>query len=256
MSKLLEKLERVSRGPTQALGFRAATVMPRGSSIVLIAALSEGDAKAATLARQDADAVLISPAKLNGEGLKQTVDSLAEVPWGVSVKEATTGELSQIKEMGCDFLVFDAAKAPPALLREEGMARIVEIQPSLAYGLVRAIENMPIDAVLIGAEGEVSLSIHQLMTYYHVANLVRKPRVVSVPIDITGEDLEQLVEAGIVGVVVNLEGGVEGELSRLRDAIGALLPSRGRKGKLEPLLPHIGPSQVTELEEEEEEEEE
>ena len=252
MSKLLEKLERVSRGSTQALGFRAAAAATRGSSIVLIAALSEGNAKAATIARQDADAVLISPAKLDGEGLKQIVDSLAEVPWGVSAKEVTTGELSRIKEMGCDFLVFDVAKSPPALLREEGMARIVEIQPSLAYGLVRAIESMPIDAVLIGAEGEVALSIHQLMTYYHVANLVRKPRVVPVPIDVTGEDLDQLVKVGIAGVVVDLEGGLEGELSRLRKAIDALLPSRGRKGKLEPLLPNIGPSQVTELEEEEE----
>ena len=250
MSKLLEKLERVSRDSTQALGFRAATAMTRGPSMVLIAALSQGDAKTATLAQQSADAVLVSVAKLNGEGLRQIVDSLAEVPWGVSVKEVSAAELSQLREMGCDFLVFDAAKAPLALLREEKMAKIVEIQPSLADGLVRAIETMPIDAALIGAEGE--LSIYQLMTYQHVGNLVRKPLVVSAPIDISNEDLEELLEVGIAGVVVKLEREAKGKLSRLRQAIDALPPSRGRKGKVEPLLPHVGESGIIELEEEEE----
>jgi len=253
MSKLLEKLERISRGSTQALGFKAATAMTRGPSIVLIAALSEGDTEAATLARQQgADAVLISLAKLEGEGLRQVVGSLAEVPWGVSVKEGTAEELSQLREMGCDFIVFDAAEAPLALLREKEMAKIVEIQPSLKDGPVRAIESMPIDAVLIGAGGDPALSIHRLMTCYHVANLVRKPRVVSVPMDVTEEDLQQLLEAGIAAVVVNMEKGVRDELSRLREAIDALLPSRGRKGKLEPLLPHIGANEAMEFEEEEE----
>ena len=58
--------------------------------------------------------------------------------------------------------------------------------------------------------------------------------------------------AGIAAVVVNLEKGVRDELSRLREAIDALLPSRGRKEKLEPLLPHIGENEAMEFEEEEE----
>ena len=198
MSMLLDMLERISRGSTQALGFRAAAVK-RGPSMVLIAAFSEGDTEAATIAKQQgADAVLISPTKLEGEGLKQVVGSLAQVPWGVSVREGTPGDMSRLREMGCDFIVFEAAEAPLALLREEAMAKIVEIQPSLARGLVRAIENMPLDAVLIGSESGHSLSVHRLMTYYHMANLVRKPRVVSVPIDVAGEDLQQLVVAEVL----------------------------------------------------------
>ncbi len=252
MCKLLKKLERISRGSTQALGFRAAIARTTGSSMVLIAALSQEDAKVATIAQQGADAVLISLAKLNREGLRQIVGPLAEMPWGVSLKEVTAEELSQLREMGCDFLVFDAAKAPLALLRVEEMAKIVEIQPSLADGLVRAIESMPIDAALIGAEDELSFSIHRLMSYQHVANLVHKPLVVSAPIDIGNEDLEELLDVGICGVVVNLEKGAKGKLSRLRQAIDALPPSKRGKRKVEPLLPYLGEGEMIELEEEEE----
>ena len=73
MSKLLKKLERISRGSTQALGFRTAKARGTGSSMVLIAALSQEDAKATTSAQQGADAVLISLDELNEEGLRQIV---------------------------------------------------------------------------------------------------------------------------------------------------------------------------------------
>ena len=221
--------------------------------MVLIVAFSLGDAKATSLAEHGADAVLISSEKLNGVRLEQIVDSLSEVPWGISAKEVSAEELPHLREMGCDFLVFDATKAPPALLREEEMAKIVEIQPSMADGLARAIESMPIDAALIGAEGGLSPTIYHLMTYQHVANLVRKPLVVSVPTYVTSEDLEELLAVGVAGVVVNLERGLKSNLVRLRQAIGALPPSKGRKGKAEPLLPHIGESRAIELQEEEEE---
>ena len=253
MSKLLEKLESVSRGSVPALGFKAATARTKNPAMVLIAALSEDDAKAAASAQQGADAVLLSLAKLSGEGLKHIVASLDSVIWGVSIKEVTPGKLSELKEMGCDFLVF-APQAPPALLRVEEMAKIVEIEPSLADGLVRAIGGMPIDAALIGTEGELSLSIHHLMTYQRLINLLGKPLVVPVPIDIGREDLEGLQGVGIAGVLVHLEKGAKGKLSQLRQAIDALPSPRKKKGKIEPLLPRIGEGEAIEAEPEEEEE--
>lgn len=244
MSKLLEKLQRISRGPSQPMGFRAAATMPKGPSMVLIAALTEGDA---TSAGESADAVLFPWEKLEGGSLGKIVASLGDLPWGVSLEEATGEELSQLKEMGCDFLVFNAARAPLALLREEEMGKIVEIEPSLADGLVRAIEQLPIDAVLIAEEGE--LSIHRLMVCQHLANLVRKPLVALAPIAMSKEDLQGLFEAGVAGVVVRLEGDVK-ELSRLRQAIEELPSSRGRrKERMEPLLPYAG-EEIAEPEEE------
>ena len=64
---------------------------------------------------------------------------------------------------------------------------------------------------------------------------------------------EELLQAGISGVVVDLEPGVKGELSQLRQAIDALPPFRRRKSKAEALLPYVGEEEVSEPEEEEEE---
>ncbi|MFQ5925253.1 MAG: hypothetical protein ACE5IE_04595 [Dehalococcoidia bacterium] len=243
MSKILEKLQRISSGRSQPMGFRAAATIVKGPSMVLIAALNKGDAASAG---ESADAVLFPGGKLKEGSLGKIVASLGDLPWGVSVEEATGEELSQLKEMGCDFLVFNAARAPLALLREEEMGKIVEIEPSLADGLVRAIEQLPIDAVLIGEEGE--LSIHRLMVCQRLANLVRKPLVALAPIAMSQEELQGLFEAGVVGVVVKLEGSAE-ELSKLRQAIEGLPSFRRRKARVQPLLPYAV-EEITEPEEE------
>lgn len=250
MSKLLDKLNRVSRGPAQPLGFRTAASRPKSPSMALIAVLSPGDTHAATAARKSADAVLLKGAEC------QIVASLGEVPWGATLDEATDPDyIGALKGMGCDFLVFDAAKSPPALLREEAMGKIVEITTSLADGLIRAIEQLPIDAVLIG--GDSKLSVQRLMVCRHLANLVRKPLVVLAPLSMSKEDLEELREVGMAGVVVRVEGLAEEELSRLRQTIDALPPSsRRRRGRVEALLPYPREEGMTRVEEEVEEEEE
>ncbi len=245
MSKLLEKLQHLSRGGTQPIGFRAGAAMTKGPSMALIASLSPGDA----IAGGSADAVLLSLSKLKVEGLRKTIASLSDIPWGVSLEEVRAEEVSQLGEMGCDFLVFEA-RAPLSFLREGKMGRMVHIEPSLAEGLIRAIEQLPIDAVLIGMEGE--LSVKALMGCQHVANLVGKPLVVQIPRGISKEELEQLSQVGIVGVAVRLEGDIEEELSRLRQAIAELSPPRRRRERAEPLIPHLG-EETTLLEEEEEE---
>lgn len=234
VSRLLEKLERISRRPTQPMGFRAQATVPKAPPVVLIAVLGEGEADVGS-----ADAVLFTGPKLKAKSLEQTIASLGEIPWGVSFEGVSGGELSRLREMGCDFLVFEAERSPVALLREGEMAKVVQIEPSLADGLVGAIEQLPIDAVLIGGDGEASLSVHRLMDCQRLANLVRKPLVAAVPIGISREELEELSETGIAGVAVRVEGKV-GELSRLRQAIAELPSPTRRRERVKPLLPRPG----------------
>ena len=242
MSKLLDKLNQVSKGATQPMGFRTVATA-KSPRMVLIAALSEGDDRAATEAKESADAVLIE-----GAGSKIAA-SLGEVPWGVSIAEVNEKGLSQFKKMGCDFLVFDPEKAPLMLLEKEGLGKIAEVEPSLADGLIRAIGQLPIDAVLIG--GEVSLSVHRLMVCQHLANLLRKPLVVLAPLGMSKEDINGLWEAGMSGVMVKVEGGAREELSGLKQAIETLPPSRRVKERVEASLPYPGGEEITSGEEEE-----
>ena len=242
MSKLVDLLQRISRGGAQPIGFRPGAAMSKGPSMALIASLSPGDA----VGGRGADAVLFPLAKMNVESLRKTIASLGDTPWGVSLEEMAAERISQLAEMGCDFLVFEA-RAPLAFLREGKLGKLVQVEPSLAEGLIRAIEQLPIDAVLIGMEGE--LSVKTLMECQHVANLVSKPLVVQIPMGISTEELEELSEIGIVGVVVRVEGGIEEELSRLRQAIAELSPPRRRRERAEPLIPQPG-GEITMPEEE------
>ncbi len=250
MSKLLDKLNQTSRGPAQPLGFRAAVATPKSPRMVLIASLTGRDVPAAAAAKECADAVLLSEAK----GPGKLAASLGELPWGVSIGEATDPDyIGTLKGMGCDFLVCDPEKAPLMLLREEEMGRIVEVEPSLPDGLIRASAQLPIDVVLIG--GEPSLSVHRLMVCQHLANLVHKPLVARAPLGMSSEDLKELWETGLAGVVVKVAGDAREGLLGLRQAIEALPPSRRRRGeKAEALLPYLREEEITEVEEEEEEE--
>ena len=191
--------------------------------------------------------MLFTGPKLRAKSLEQTIASLGEIPWGVSFDGVSGEELSRLREMGCDFLVFEAERAPMALLREGEMAKVVQIEPSLADGLVGAIEQLPIDAVLIGGEGETSLSVHRLMVCQHLASLVRKPLLAAVPIGISREELEELSETGIAGVAVRAEVG---ELSRLRQVIDELPSPTRRRERARPLLPRPG-EEIAQPEEEE-----
>ncbi|MCK4964434.1 MAG: hypothetical protein KAS54_05080 [Dehalococcoidia bacterium] len=253
MSKLLDKLNQVSRGSTPSIGFRAAVAPPKSPRMLLIATLPEVDATAIAAARESADAVLLSEVESAKFFQKQEkiATSFGELPWGVSIGETTEEQLSRLKAAGCDFLVFDAEKAPLMLLREGEMGRILKLGPSLPDGLIRATAQLPIDAVLIG--DEPSLTVQRLMVYQHLANLVHKPLLTTTPIGIPGEDLKELWETGLAGVVVKVAGEAREGLSGLRQAIESLPLARRRSGrKAEALLPYLGEEEeITEVEEEE-----
>lgn len=254
MSKLLDKLNQVSRGSAPPLGFRSVVVASKSPRMVLIAVLSAGDAPAIAAAKENADAVLLSVAESTKffEKLEQLAASLGELPWGVSLGEASDPDyIGALKEAGCDFLVCDAEKAPLILLRKGEMGRIVKVEPSLPDGLLRATTQLPIDVVLIG--GEPSLSVQRLMVCQHLVNLVHKPLVARAPLDMSSEDLKELWETGLAGVVVKVAGEAREGLSGLRQAIESLPLARRRRGeKAEALLPYLGEEEeITEVEEEE-----
>jgi hypothetical protein len=245
VSKLVEKLGQASQGSPQPLGFRGAgsTATQKGSPMVLIVALAEGDAGAAPDDKARADAVLLAKAE------SQVVDALGEALWGVSLDKGTDEQLTQLKGMGCDFLVFEPATAPSSLLGEEALGKIVEIEPDMADGMLRAIDKLPIDAVLLG--GDTTLSVHRLMVCQHLANLVHKPLIARVHLDASKEALEELRETGVTGVVVTLSARDRKGLSRLRQAIDSLPAVRKRrKERVEAVLPSLGREATVEEEEE------
>ena len=134
---------------------------------------------------------------------------------------------------------------------DEKVGRVLQIGLSLDDGLLRTVNDLPVDAVLAGGEAPGdSLDWQSLMQLQRLSNLLSKPLLVAVPAKLTEVEIKALWEAGVDGVIAGVEGA--GGLPELRRIIDGL-PSRSarRRGKSEAILPRLSP-QASAADEEEE----
>ena len=259
MSKFIDKLSLVSQAGLQPMGFRAAQGVPQKPRMLLVATLAQVDVGhlADGVAGADAGLLQIPKPSSGVKTLKQVCQAVPDIPWGGWLKEISRGGVGQMVEAGGDFVVFPAASASLEILQDEKLGKILEVEPSLEPGLLKAVDDLPVDAVLVAGEQgkDHFITWHHLMLFRRCANLLTKPLLVSVPSDVAAGELQALWEAGVGGVVV--EAGIEPpaeKLTKLRQMIDKLtLPSPGKRRKAEPLVPYIREETVVASEEEEEE---
>ena len=256
MSQFIDKLNQVSQVMPQTMGFRAAQPVPEKPKILLIASLAGASAGGLADYVVGADAGLLRIPKLSpgAKTLKEISQAAPDIPWGGRTRDINEGGIKQMAKAGGDFLVFPAANTPLALLQNDEVGKILEVESSLSEGLLRTVNELPVDAVLIAGEQEEGhfLTWHHLMLFQHFADLLTKPLLASTPPDITADELQALWKAGVDGVVIEVEVGQPVDrLKELRQAIDKLaFPSQRKRGKAEALLPHIDSEVDTVAEEE------
>ena len=261
MSRLIDKLNQTSKTVPQPMGFRTAQPASSKPQILLIASLTQTentDSLSNYVAGADALLLHIAKSNLRATALEKIAQSLPDIPWGVWLGDIGEKIIKTMVEVGCDSMVFPSASKVLAIPQDDKVGKILQVESSLSDGLLRAVDELPVDAVLIADEqGRDSLTWHHLMLFQRFANLLIKPLLVSITSNVTASELKVLWEAGVNGVVVEVGiGQPAGRLDELRQTIDKLtFPPRKRK-KAEALLPHMveETSTVTETEEEEEEE--
>ena len=256
MSRLIDGLKKL----TQAMGFRAARQSNAAPSMLIIAAEKIKDDGSPAKNIAGADAILLtaeSETGLTAASLQKSVKSLKDVPWGVSL-DASEDDTAKLVEAGSDFLVFSPGTRFAAVPQDEKTGKVLEVESSMDDGLLRAVNDLPADAILVTDSFEESggLVWHQLMIFRHLRAFIAKPLLVPVPADISDVELNALWEAGIDGIVVNVTGTED--LKDLRQMVGKLPPRSERKrGKTDVFLPHAGTdTHLTVPPDEEEEEDE
>ena len=223
------------------MGFRAEQPVSPKPKMLLIASLAGAnvDNLADYMAGADAGLLPISKLSSGNETFKKISQDVPDIPWGGWLKDISWGEMKQMERIGCDFVIFPAANTSLAILQNNEVGRILEVEASLSEGLLRTIDELPVDAVLIAGEQreDYFLTWQHLMLFWRFANSLAKPLLVSVPSRVMASELQVLWEAGVDGVIV--EAGVGG-LKELRQAIDKLTfsPQR-RQRKAEALLPYI-----------------
>jgi hypothetical protein len=261
MSRLIDALNRVAKAVPQPMGFRAVRPDSSEPRILLIASLAKiEDASHLADGTDGADAVLLRLDKsgLAASTLKKIAASLPNIPWGGWLDDIGNKKMATLVEAGCDFVVFPAASRVLATPQDNKVGKILQVEPSLGEGLLKAVNDMPVDAVLAAHVCEVGEPIlwHHLMILQRLANLLSKPLLVTAPLEITAGEIKALWEAGADGVVLEADTGHLERLKELRQSIGKLkFPASRKRGKAEALLPRIGGEGGTVTPDEEEEEE-
>jgi hypothetical protein len=253
MSKFIDELRRVSQVGLQPMGFRAAQAAPQKPRILLIATIAEADTDRLAERVAGADAGLLSITKLSSgaKTVHKIFKAVSGIPWGGWLKDIGREGIKPIAAASGDFVVFPAASSSLAILQNDAVGKILEVGALLDEGLLKTINDLPVDAVLIAGEQDKFLTWHHLMLFRRCADLLTKPLLVTVPSDVDANELQALWEAGVVGVVV--EAQPEGRISELRQMIDKLtFPSPRQRKKIEPLLPRIVEERTTAPEEEEE----
>ena len=257
MSRLIDELKKADRTSNQPMGFKASRQSAAGPRLRIIASVAPDSNMPAELIKgADAVSLVSKKAKPSTPVTKTTMKKFKDIPWGIHLKNiAGTEALSLVKE-GCDFLIFPADTPVSAIPSDDDTGKIIELESSLDDGLIRAVNNLPVDAVLLtdSFEEDGALVWHRLMIFQHMTNLLSKPVIIHVPPDAAESDIKALWEAGADAVIAEADPGTPNGIKNLRKLIDGL-PARTspKKGSSEALLPYPREAKTAEPEPEEEE---
>lgn len=260
MSRFIDRLKKASQPIPQPMGFRAKQSISK-QGMLLVASLSGADAKEAAdyLAGADAGLLPVDGLSAGAKKLKEIARLAPDVPWGGLLEGNCRGGVKQLIRAGCDFIVF-TPETSLEVLGEDKVGRILAVTPLLSDGEIRAVGELPADAVFITAQDEKGdfLSWRHLISFKRFCGLLNKPLLVSVPLNVTVDELQVLWDAGVDGVVVDVDAGQPaGKLKELRQMIDSLvLPEQRKRAKTAALIPRVGGEAGTLVEEEEEEDDE
>ena len=259
MSKFIDRLKQVSQAGPQPMGFRTEQTVSARPRIQLVASVTEGDIDNLVDYVTGADAAMLCISRIDSgtKILEKISKAVPEIPWGGWLGGAAKGT-KRLAKVGCDFVVFPTTSTALATLKDDEMGKIIQVETSLSEGLLRAVNELPVDAVLIDPEqeGKGSLTWYHLMLFQRFATLLTQPLLVKIPSKMTANELQALWEAGVDGVVVETGAGKPAEeLKRLRRVINTFsFPSPRKREKKEALLPGFSKDTETVAEVEEEDE--
>lgn len=245
MSKFIEKLEKVARAAPQPMGFRAERTVSKLEKMVLIASLGQTDIDGVGdyVAGASAGLIRIANPTSGADTLRQVRENGPDIPWGGWLRGTGREEVERLVKAGCDFVVFPADTTSLAAFQGDEVGKILQVEKSLSNELLRTLNDLPVDAVLIAVEPEKEqfLTWSDLMICQRFASSLSKPLLAFISSSVTAKELQALKEAGVNGIIVETGKGQPGQkLSQLREMIDKLTASPHKRKRMDAILPHIG----------------
>jgi len=249
MSKLIDRLQQLTQSAPQAMGFRTSQAVSPKHRIQLMAYLISADIDHLPDYASGADAVLLPITSIGSgsETLQRGQQAIPQTPCGGWLMKPEKEAKARTSQIDTDFIVFPARSTLPAILENKATGKILEVLPSLDEGLLPAITQLPVDAVLIASAEPAanSLTWYDLMVFQWFASVLTKPLLAVVPQGVSGAELQALWKAGVIGIVVAVDTAKSAmRFKQLRQEIDQLeFPAPQKRNMLTALLPR---SRVTE----------
>lgn len=239
MSQLIKKLRHVSESVAPSLGFKTAAASSARPMLLVAIVPGSDPSGIAAIAGAGVDAVMVHSQDLKGdvETFKSMAEGIGDIPWGVIPELMTGDDIKELIGAGGDFITFAASKAPAALLEEE-IGKVIRLNLPLDEGLLRTIDQVPIDTILLDLRGEGdTITISHLIECQRLSLSTRKPIMVAADQKLDNGELQALWEAGVNGVAVEAKKELQPELLRLHQAIEAISKTPRKSGERGVMLP-------------------
>jgi len=225
MSEFLKLLDAVGESSPAPIGFSTSSRSEKPPTLACLGILRGRHAEFKALVGEGCLTGLL----VAGDDEK-IVEGAGDMPWGVWPASVDSDTVARYKERGCDFIVGSPEGLQLAALEEDDLAFFLALSAELDDRFLRAVENLPVDGVILTA-GELKspLTVGHLMTLGAVRTMFGKHILVEASPELRETELEQLRNLGIVGIAVDLEGLSAGSLKGLQERI-ASVPRERRPG--------------------------
>lgn len=240
MSKFVETLHKVGQHLPEPLGFGPASSRESAAPHIMLI----GKATAAEIAKDSGlldasvDAILVESAP---DGLDAVTDALKDKVWGVMSSAIKSGDVSALKEKGCDFIVFDAAETDAAVLNDEDLGKVLTVNAGMDEHFARAAHGLAIDATLFVPDSDLSpLTIQKLIEIEKVNGLFGKPFIMGSDAKFGADDLEAIRDGDVAALLVGLASA--DDIAKTKEAISELprAKQRSSRGDLVAQAPSVG----------------
>ena len=240
MSKLIDSLENVGQYAPSSIGFGAISRGDRSvPEIVLIGQVGGNQViNDRSLLEAQVDGVLVVLESWTKRSLDRIRSALKGTTWGARADSINESQAKDLKDRGCDFIVFKADDTAAAVLNDDELGKIMAIDSKLDEGEARAIQGLSIDGVLLEPGDDLMpLTVRKLVNIQQSRGRIDKPFLVGTSSELGAADLEVFRNAGIQGVVVDL--GSPDAIARTRDAIAGLPSRRSRSRSSDAAVPRV-----------------
>jgi hypothetical protein len=213
------------------MGFMIAKPEQARPKIQLVVSVTGGKLKTQLKEPAEADALLFS----------NTAVSVNEKITGMWLSKGDTEEVEKSIKAGVDFVILPVSGE--VLQPDKKLGKIIQIAESISDIMLRTVGELPVDAVLLSESKESSLALtwKRLMLIRRFTGLAGKPLLVEVLPTITETEFQAIWDAGVSGVIINVDAEqAEDAAGNLRKIIEKLsFPSKRKLEKNMAIVPVV-----------------